>query len=214
MITGKIISKPSWSTYVQLKPLGIPVSLLAGFLSHRIHCCYTSPGILLSDTQTVGDSVYHFSTCLNPAILWQICYFTCFFSFSCLRLRSWHAHSRSCAISHVTTRTMARPRQKTLRRGHVKCSMSLNWTNGVNLFIIFSDSDTIQKDSENFPTTKVVIVCVGAIVVLAIIVGLVVMMRFSKSARGPAVKNVTADLSQVNAAFDDTEVKTLSVKSI
>ena len=92
--------------------------------------------------------------------------------------------------------------------------MSLNWTNGVNLFIIFSDSDTIQKDSENFPTTKVVIVCVGAIVVLAIIVGLVVMMRFSKSARGPAVKNVTADLSQVNAAFDDTEVKTLSVKSI
>ena len=69
MITGKIISKPSWSTYVQLKPLGIPVSLLAGFLSHRIHCCYTSPGILLSDTQTVGDLVYHFSTCLNPAIL-------------------------------------------------------------------------------------------------------------------------------------------------
>lgn len=108
---------------------------------------------------------------------------------------------------------MARPRQKTLRRGHVKC-LSLNWTNGVNLFIIFSDSDTIQKDSENFPTTKVVIVCVGSIVVLAIIVGLVVMMRFSKSARGPAVKNVTADLSQVNAAFDDTEVKTLSVKSI
>ena len=148
MITGKIISKPSWSTYVQLKPLGIPVSLLAGFLSHRIHCCYTSPEILFSDTQTVGDSVYHFSTCLNPAILWQICYFTWFFSFSCLRLRSWHAHSRSCAISHVTTRTMARPRQKTLRRGHVKCSMSLNWTNGVNLFIIFSDSDTIQKDSE------------------------------------------------------------------
>ena len=33
MITGKIISKPSWSTYVQLKPLGIPVSLLAGLLS-------------------------------------------------------------------------------------------------------------------------------------------------------------------------------------
>ena len=39
-------------------------------------------------------------------------------------------------------------------------------------------------------------------------------MRLPKSARGPAVKNATADLSQVNAAFDDTEVKTLSVKSI
>ena len=39
-------------------------------------------------------------------------------------------------------------------------------------------------------------------------------MRLPKNARGPAVKNVTADLSQVNAAFDDTEVKTLSVKLI
>ena len=39
-------------------------------------------------------------------------------------------------------------------------------------------------------------------------------MRLPKSARGPAVKYPTADLSQVNAAFDDTEVKTLSVKSI
>ena len=56
--------------------------------------------------------------------------------------------------------------------------------------------------------------CVGAIVAIAIIVGLVVIMRLPKSARGPAVKNATADLSQVNAAFDDTEVKTLSVKSI
>ena len=145
MITGKIISKPSWSTYVQLKPLGIPVSLLAGFLSHRIHCCYTSPEILFSDTQTVGDSVYHFSTCLNPAILGkfaisrdsshfpaEIEIMTCTQSFLC----------------YFPCRTMARLRQKTLRRGHVKCFMSLNWTNGVNLFIIFSDSDTIQKDSE------------------------------------------------------------------
>ena len=38
-------------------------------------------------------------------------------------------------------------------------------------------------------------------------------MRLSKNSRGPAVKNVTADLAQDNAAFDDTDVKTLSVKS-
>lgn len=75
------------------------------------------------------------------------------------------------------------------------------------------DSNTIQEDSENFPTTWVVIFCAGAMVAMAIIIGLVVMMRLSKNSRGPAVKNVTADLAQDNAAFDDTDVKTLSVKS-
>ena len=119
MITGKIISKPSWSTYVQLKPLGIPVSLLAGFLSHRIHCCYTSPGILLSDTQTVGDSVYHFSTCLNPAILGkfaisrdsshfpaEIEIMTCTQSFLCY-FPCHHAHHGSSKTENLKTR----PRQ-------------------------------------------------------------------------------------------------------
>ena len=91
--------------------------------------------------------------------------------------------------------------------------MSLNWTNGVNL-LFFQIQTQSKKTAKNVPTTKEVIVCVGAIVAIAIIVGLVVIMRLPKNARGPAVKNVTADLSQVNAAFDDTEVKTLSVKSI
>ena len=119
MITGKIISKPSWSTYVQLKPLGIPVSLLAGFLSHRIHCCYTSPEILFSDTQTVGDSVYHFSTCLNPAILGkfaisrdsshfpaEIEIMTCTQSFLCY-FPCHHAHHGSSKTENLKTR----PRQ-------------------------------------------------------------------------------------------------------
>ncbi|XP_078350142.1 uncharacterized protein LOC144634970 [Oculina patagonica] len=69
------------------------------------------------------------------------------------------------------------------------------------------------KDSENFPTTLVAVVCVSALVAIAIIIGLLVMVRLSKNARGPAVKDVTADLARDNLAFEDLEIKTLSIKS-
>lgn len=77
----------------------------------------------------------------------------------------------------------------------------------------FSDPNAIYDDSENFPTTLVIVACISATVAIAMIIGLVVMMRLSKKSRGPAVKDVTADLAQDNLAFDDLDVKTLSIKS-
>ncbi len=79
--------------------------------------------------------------------------------------------------------------------------------------LLLSGPTEAIKDSENFPATLVAVVCVSALVAIAIIIGLLVMVRLSKSARGPAVKDVTADLARDNLAFEDLEIKTLSIKS-
>ena len=59
----------------------------------------------------------------------------------------------------------------------------------------------------------VIIICISSLVVMAIVIGLLVMIRLSHSSRGPAVKDITADLARDNLAFDELEVKTLSMKS-
>ena len=48
---------------------------------------------------------------------------------------------------------------------------------------------------------------------MAVVIGLLVMIGLSQSSRGPAVKDITADLARDNLAFDEFEVKTLSMKS-
>jgi len=59
----------------------------------------------------------------------------------------------------------------------------------------------------------VIIICISSLVVMAIVIGSLVMMRLSQSSRGSAVKDITADLARDNLAFDELEVKTLSLKS-
>lgn len=59
----------------------------------------------------------------------------------------------------------------------------------------------------------VIIICVSSLVVMAVVIGLLVMIRLSQSSRGPAVKDITADLARDNLAFDELKVKTLSMKS-
>ena len=59
----------------------------------------------------------------------------------------------------------------------------------------------------------VIIICVSILVVIAIAIGLLVMIRLSQSSRGPAVKDITADLARDNLAFDGLDIKTLSMKS-
>ena len=81
------------------------------------------------------------------------------------------------------------------------------------MFCLLSDPSEVTKDSENFPVTMVIIICVSALVAIAIVIGLLVMIRLSRSSRGPAVKDVTADLARDNLAFDKLDVKTLSMKS-
>lgn len=75
------------------------------------------------------------------------------------------------------------------------------------------DPSEAITDSENFPFTMVIIICVSSLVVIAVVIGLLVMIRLSQSSRGPAVKDITADLARDNLAFDEFEVKTLSMKS-
>jgi hypothetical protein len=58
-----------------------------------------------------------------------------------------------------------------------------------------------------------IIICVGALVAIAIAIGLLVTIRLSQSSRGPAVKDVTADHARDNLAFDELDIKTLSVLS-
>ena len=58
-----------------------------------------------------------------------------------------------------------------------------------------------------------VVVCVSGLVVIAIIIGLLVTIRLSQNARGPAVKDVSADLARDNLAFDELDIKTLSMTS-
>ena len=77
-----------------------------------------------------------------------------------------------------------------------------------------SDPTLIVEDSENFPVTWLIIICVCASVAMAIIIGLLVAVKLSQSARGPAVKDVTADLARDNLAFDELDIKTLSMKSM
>ena len=77
---------------------------------------------------------------------------------------------------------------------------------------LFADQTETIKDSENFPVTLVVVVCVSAFVAMAIIAALLVTIRLSKNARGPAVKEVTADLARDNLGFDELGITTLSVK--
>lgn len=79
--------------------------------------------------------------------------------------------------------------------------------------LILSDPTEAIKDSDNFPVTLVAVVCVSALVAIAVIIGLLVMIRLSQNARGPAVKDVTADLARDNLAFEDLDIKTLSIKS-
>lgn len=80
-------------------------------------------------------------------------------------------------------------------------------------FLSLSDPSEAITDSENFPVTMVIIICVSSLVVMAVVIGLLVMIRLSQSSRGPAVKDITADLARDNLAFDELEVKTLSMKS-
>lgn len=83
----------------------------------------------------------------------------------------------------------------------------------LRIFFLFSDPSEAITDSENFPVTMVIIICVSSLVVIAVVIGLLVMIRLSQSSRGPAVKDITADLARDNLAFDELEVKTLSMKS-
>jgi len=73
-------------------------------------------------------------------------------------------------------------------------------------------SETIA-DSEGFPVTMVIIVCVGALVAIAIAIALFVTIRLSQSSRGLAVKDVTVDLARDNLAFNELDVTALSMKS-
>ena len=81
------------------------------------------------------------------------------------------------------------------------------------IFCVFSDPSEAIADSENFPVTMVIIICASSLVVMAVVIGLLVMIRLSQSSRGPAVKDITADLARDNLAFDELEVNTLSMKS-
>ena len=58
----------------------------------------------------------------------------------------------------------------------------------------------------------VIIVCLGALVAIAIAVALFVTLRLSQSSRGPAVKDVTVDAARENLAFDELDIKALSMK--
>lgn len=73
-------------------------------------------------------------------------------------------------------------------------------------------SETIE-DSKNFPVTMVIIVCLGSLVAIAIAIALFVTIRLSQSSRGLAVKDVTVDVARDNLAFDELDVKALSMKS-
>ena len=119
MITGKIISKPSWSTYVQLKPLGIPVSLLAGLLStvssavtprpeffQVIHKrldtrCITFQLVLI--LQSLANLLFHVILLI---FLLEIEIMTCTQSFLCY-FPCHHAHHGSSKTENLKTR----PRQ-------------------------------------------------------------------------------------------------------
>jgi len=83
----------------------------------------------------------------------------------------------------------------------------------MNFLSFFSDPSHTIADSESFPVTMVIIICVSSLAVLAILTGLLAMIRLSQSSRGPAVKDITADLARDNLGSDELEVKTLSVKS-
>jgi len=79
--------------------------------------------------------------------------------------------------------------------------------------LFFSDPSEAIADSENFPVTMVIIICISSLVVMAIVISLLVMIRLSHISRGPAVKDITADLASDYLAFDELEIKTLSMKS-
>ena len=81
------------------------------------------------------------------------------------------------------------------------------------MFCLLSDPSEATEDSENFPVTMVIIICVSALVVIVIVIGLLVMIRLSQSSRGPAVKDITTDLAGDNLTFDELDVKTLSMES-
>ena len=78
---------------------------------------------------------------------------------------------------------------------------------------LLSDPTGPIEDSDNFPVTLVIVVCVSASVAIAIIIGLLVSIRLAQNARGPAVKDVTVDLARDNLAFEQLDIKTLSMKS-
>lgn len=59
----------------------------------------------------------------------------------------------------------------------------------------------------------VIIVCVGALVAIAIAIALFVTIRLSQLSRGIAVKDVTVDLARDNLAFNELDVTALSMKS-
>lgn len=58
----------------------------------------------------------------------------------------------------------------------------------------------------------VIIVCVGALVAIAIAIALFVTIRLSQRSRGIAVKDVTVDLARDNLAFNELDVTALSMK--
>jgi len=58
----------------------------------------------------------------------------------------------------------------------------------------------------------VIILCLGALVAIAIAIALFVTLRLSQSSRGPAVKDVTIDVARENLAFDELDVKAFSMK--
>ena len=79
--------------------------------------------------------------------------------------------------------------------------------------LFFSEPSETIADSEGFPVTMVIIVCVGALVAIAIAIALFVTIRLSQSSRGLAVKDVTVDLARDNLAFNELDVTALSMKS-
>lgn len=92
-------------------------------------------------------------------------------------------------------------------------SLCQNSSNRWIFCLIFSDPSQTIADSKSFPVTMVIVICVASLVVIAIVIGLLVMIRLSQSSRGPAVKDISADLARDNLGFNELEVKTLSVKS-
>ena len=92
-------------------------------------------------------------------------------------------------------------------------SLCQNSSNRWIFCLIFSDPSQTIADSKSFPVTMVIVICVASLVVIAIVIGLLVMIRLSQSSRGPAVKDISADLARDNLGFDELEVKTLRVKS-
>ena len=126
----------------------------------------------------------------------------------------WHTHEPLGGIHTSLIEDSLREKKNIINYGimlYLICLCQNHWR--LWIFFLFSDPSEAITDRENFPVTTVIIICVSSLVVMAVVIGSLVMIRLSQSSRGPAVKDITSDLARDNLAFDELEVKTLSMKS-